>query len=58
MPEVLSAFVAFVAEHRRCGVLNGGVDGCDVWLECSCGGLIVQPFKPTEPPSRRPAPAT
>jgi hypothetical protein len=42
-----------MAEHRRCGVLNGGVDSGYVWLQCSCGGLIMQP--PSEPP--KPAPA-
>jgi hypothetical protein len=26
MPDVLSALIAFVAEHRRCGELDGGVD--------------------------------
>jgi hypothetical protein len=49
MPEVLNALVAFVAEHRRCGVLDGGVDNGYVWLTCSCGGLIMQPEK--EPPN-------
>jgi len=35
--------LAFVAEHQRCGELDGGVDNGYVWLQCSCGGLIVQP---------------
>jgi hypothetical protein len=26
MPELLTALIAFVAEHRRCGDLDGGVD--------------------------------
>jgi len=26
MPEVLTALVAFVAEHQRCGELDGGRD--------------------------------
>jgi hypothetical protein len=26
MPDVLAALVAFVAEHQRCGELNGGKD--------------------------------
>jgi len=51
--EPVEALVAFMAEHRRCGVLNGGVDSGYVWLQCSCGGLIMQP--PSEPP--KPAPA-
>jgi hypothetical protein len=45
MPEVLNALVAFVAEHQRYGELDGGY----VWLECSCGGLIMRPGK--EPPN-------
>ena len=48
MPDVLNAFVAFVAEHKRCGELNGGKDNGRVWIECSCGGPIVQPAE--EPP--------
>jgi hypothetical protein len=52
MPDgTLEALVAFVAEH-----LDGGVDNGYVWLQCSCGGLIMQPE--SEPPSRTPAPAT
>jgi hypothetical protein len=26
MPDVLSALITFVAEHRRCGDLDGGLD--------------------------------
>ena len=48
MPDVLSAFMAFAAEHQRCGDLDGGGDNGYVWLQCSCGGLIMQPEK--EPP--------
>jgi hypothetical protein len=43
MPEVLNALVAFIAEHRRCGVLDGGIDNGYAWLQCSCGGLIMRP---------------
>jgi hypothetical protein len=49
MPDVLNALVAFVAEHQRCGDLDGGRDDGYVWLQCSCGGLIMQPAN--EPPS-------
>jgi hypothetical protein len=43
MPEVLSALMAFVAEHQCCGELDGGRDGGSVWLACSCGAQIVHP---------------
>ena len=55
MPDVLNALVAFVAEHQRCGDLDGGKDRGYVWLACSCGGLIMQPER--EPP-KAPAPTT
>lgn len=48
MPELLAALDAFLQEHRRCGELDGGVDGERVWLACDCGGGIVHPVKPTE----------
>jgi hypothetical protein len=48
MLAILAALVAFVREHQRCGVLPGGVDNGFVWLQCSCGGLIMQPA--SEPP--------
>jgi hypothetical protein len=53
MAEILGALVAFLAEHQRGGVLDGGVDNGYVRLQCSCGGLIMQPAN--EPP--KPAPA-
>jgi hypothetical protein len=43
MPDVLNALVAFVAEHQRCGDLDGGRDDGKVWIACSCGAQIVQP---------------
>jgi hypothetical protein len=46
MPEVLTALVAFVAEHQRCGELDGGRDGGYVWLACSCGAQILHPAAP------------
>jgi hypothetical protein len=48
MPGTLEALVAFVAEHQRCGELDGGRDDGYVWIQCSCGGLIMQPA--SEPP--------
>jgi hypothetical protein len=48
MPEVLSALVAFVAEHRRCGVLNSGVEnGC---RGVSVGAKLAQPIQPADSP--------
>jgi len=51
MPDVLNALAAFVAEHQRCGELDGVREGEYVWLACSCGAQIVRPTK-------EPAPAT
>jgi hypothetical protein len=45
-PNVLTALVAFVAEHQRCGDLDGGRDDARVWLACSCGAQIVHPAAP------------
>jgi hypothetical protein len=33
---------AFYLEHRRCGELDGGVEGECVWLTCACGALLVR----------------
>jgi hypothetical protein len=46
--EPLEALVVFVAEHQRCGELDGGRDDGYVWLTCSCGAQIVQ--SANEPP--------
>ena len=43
MPELLAALDAFMQEHRRCGELDGGVDGERAWMACSCGADIVLP---------------
>lgn len=51
MPEALTALMAFVAEHQRCSDLDGGRDNGYIWLQCSCGGLIMRPEKgPTQLP--------
>jgi len=42
MPELLDALDAFVPEHRRCGELDGGVDGEVVWMSCECGAEILR----------------
>ncbi len=51
MPDVLNALRAFVAEHQRCGDLDGGKDDGYVWLQCSCGGLIMHPGSAPPPPA-------
>ena len=55
MPEVLTALMAFVAEHQRCGDLDGGRDDGKVWLACSCGAQSAHPARaPPQAPARRP----
>jgi hypothetical protein len=49
MPDVLTALDAFLQEHRRCGDLEGGVEGERVWMTCDCGAAIVQPVPPAGP---------
>ena len=53
MPDVLAALVAFVAEHQRCGDLDGGKDGGYVWLACSCGARIAHPVNAPPPTPAR-----
>ena len=36
---------AFSQEHRRCGELDGGFDGADVWMMCSCGAVLARPLE-------------
>ena len=49
MPELLAALDAFMQEqHRRCGDLDGGVEGERVWMACDCGAGIAHPFGPAE----------
>ena len=49
MPALLAALDAFMQEHRRCGEMDGGVDGERVWMVCDCGAGIAHPVKPSEP---------
>jgi hypothetical protein len=51
MPDVLNALLAFVAEHQRCGELDGEKDGERVWLSCSCGAQIAHPISEPAPPA-------
>ena len=50
----LEAFVAFLAEHQRCGDLHAGKDNGFIWMDCSCSALIMRP--PDRVPAGRPAP--
>lgn len=43
---LLTALIAFVAEHRRCGELDGGLDDGYVWTPCSCGAKIARRADP------------
>ena len=46
MPDLLAALDAFLQEHRRCGELEGGVEGERVWMACDCGAAIVHRVPP------------
>ena len=45
MPELLAALDAFLQEHRRSGVLDGGVEDERLWMACECGAGIAHPIK-------------
>ncbi len=51
MPDLITALDAFLQEHRRCGWLDGGVDGQWVWMSCDCGAAIAHRV-PLKPPDR------
>jgi hypothetical protein len=46
MPDLLAALDAFLQEHRRCGDLDGGLDGERVWMTCDCGAAITHSVEP------------
>ena len=46
MPELLAVLDAFMQEHRRCGELDGGVNGERAWMACDCGASIAHPVEP------------
>jgi hypothetical protein len=48
MPKLLAALDAFMQEHRRCGVLDSGVDHVQVWMACDCVASIAHPFRLAE----------
>jgi hypothetical protein len=39
---LLADLDAFYTEHRRCGELDGGVDGPVVWIGCDCGASMAR----------------
>ena|ERR1043166_150015 len=49
LPDVLNALLAFIAEHQRCGDLDGGGDNALVWLTCSCGAHVAHPASASHP---------
>lgn len=55
MPMLLAALDAFLQEHRRCGELDGGVNGERVWLACECGATMVRLPPDNDSPLARPA---
>src|SRR5438128_9258724 len=38
---LLHDLYAFYLAHRRCGDLDGGVEGERVWMTCTCGAIIT-----------------
>lgn len=40
LADPLASLAAFLAEHRRCGELDIGLEGEYVWMRCSCGAVI------------------
>ena len=51
MPDLLSALTAFVAEHRRCGEMDGGLEGGVVWLGCTCSARLARPAAGPDAPN-------
>ena len=42
VPELLAGLDVFMQEQRRCGELDGGVDGDVVRMSCECGTYPVR----------------
>ena len=45
MTPILHALEAFLAEHRRCGMLDAGVADGFVWMVCDCGARLSHPVR-------------
>jgi hypothetical protein len=45
MSRLLDDLNAFFQEHRRCGELDSGADGRQVWMTCACGARIIRPLR-------------
>jgi hypothetical protein len=46
---LLTELDAFYTEHWRCGVLDAGVEGPVVWLDCECEARIARRVIKEEP---------
>jgi hypothetical protein len=40
--DLVDDLAAFLAEHRRCGGMEGGVEGRWVRLRCGCGAVMIR----------------
>jgi hypothetical protein len=47
MPAVLTALIAVVAEHRRCGELDDGVDRERIWLATAGPASRIRSNRPS-----------
>jgi len=46
LSHLLQGLAAFLAEHRRCGDMDGGAEDDWIWTTCTCGAVIGRPMKP------------
>ena len=50
LSQLLASLVAFLAEHQRCGEMDGGADEERVWMTCTCGAVISRTLEPAHRP--------
>jgi hypothetical protein len=43
----------FLAEHRRCGEMDGRTDEEWLWMTCTCGAIISRMLEPARVPLGR-----